>query len=89
MVRSMSPQVLAVDEIGSRRDVEAVSYAMHCGATMLVTAHAASLEEIKEKPMIRPLWDGRYFKRYIVLGQGEKIGVIRGIYDEQGREICI
>ena len=46
MIRSMSPQVLAVDEIGTRHDVEAVSYAMHCGVTMLATVHGTSLEEI-------------------------------------------
>lgn len=89
MIRSMSPQVLVVDEIGSERDVEAVSYAMHCGAIMLVTVHGTSLEEIREKPLMRRFWDNRYFGRYIVLSGEEKIGKIRGIYDERGRTRCI
>lgn len=87
LIRSMSPHVLAVDEIGTKKDVEAVSYAMHCGVTMLATVHGTSLEEIKEKPLFRPLWDSRYFKRYIVLGPQGRTGKIQGIYNERGKQI--
>ena len=31
LIRSMAPRVIAVDEIGSREDVQAVEYAMQCG----------------------------------------------------------
>ncbi|MGN0404411.1 MAG: stage III sporulation protein AA, partial [Bariatricus sp.] len=67
LIRSMSPQVVAVDEIGTSRDVEAVSYAMHCGAIMLATVHGTSLEEIREKPFLKSFWEGHDFKRYVVM----------------------
>ncbi|XCP83927.1 stage III sporulation protein AA [Roseburia hominis] len=88
MIRSMSPQVLAVDEIGSQRDVEAVTCAMHCGVIILATAHGDSLEEIREKPFLKELAKGHYFERYVLLGGGGGPGKIRGIYDERGRQIC-
>ena len=44
LIRSMGPQVIAVDEIGMESDVHAIEYAMHCGCKMLVTAHGSSLE---------------------------------------------
>lgn len=88
MIRSMSPQVLGVDEIGTRRDVEAVTCAMHCGVIIFATAHGTSLAEIREKPLLRELTDGNYFRRYILLGGEGSPGKIRGIYDERGMRIC-
>ena len=49
LIRSMAPQVVAVDEIGAKEDVHAIEYAMHCGCKMLATAHGDSMEEICKK----------------------------------------
>lgn len=89
MIRSMSPQVLAVDEIGTSQDVDAISNAMRCGVTILATAHADSLEELREKAGLKELYENRCFKRYIVLGKDGKTGTIHNVFDEWGREICI
>ena len=51
LIRSMAPQVVAVDEIGAKEDVHAIEYAMHCGCKMLATAHGDSMEEICKKPI--------------------------------------
>lgn len=89
LIRSMAPQVLAVDEIGAQKDIEAVSYAMHCGTTILATVHGKSLDEIINKPSFTPLWEGRYFKRYVVMKGFGKTGEIEGIFDERGKRICM
>ena len=87
LIRSMGPQVVAVDEIGASEDVHAIEYAMYCGCKLLATAHGASLEEIKKKPHLGRMVEERRFERYIVLGNVRQVGEIRGIYDEAGREI--
>lgn len=89
MIRSMSPQVLAVDEIGTSQDVDAISYAMRCGVTVLATAHAASFEELQEKERFKKLYESRCFKRYLLLGKDGQTGVIDKIWDEWGQERCI
>ena len=38
LIRTMSPQVIAVDEIGSREDLEAIEYVMNCGCKLVATA---------------------------------------------------
>ena len=85
LVRSMSPQVMAVDEIGSAEDVHALEYAMHCGCKLLATVHGASMEEIRTKPLFEDLVKAHRFKRYVVLGNRTRVGVIEGVYDERGR----
>ena len=84
LVRSMAPQVIAVDEIGSAEDVHALEYAMHCGCKMIATVHGTSMEEIREKPLFEEMVKAHHFERYVVLGNNNRIGEIEGIYDERG-----
>ena len=84
LVRSMSPQVIAVDEIGSAEDIHALEYAMHCGCKMIATVHGTSMEEIRKKPILDELVKRHKFERYVVLGNTHHIGEIEGIYDNRG-----
>ena len=88
LIRSMTPKVVAADEIGTEEDVRAIEYALHCGCRMLATAHGSSFEEVKRKPVLGQLVKDERFERYIVLKKGEKPGTIEGIYDRQG-VLCI
>lgn len=84
MIRSMGPEVIAVDEVGASEDVHAIEYAMHCGCKMIATVHGASMEEIRKKPLFQQLIQQKRFERYIVLNHAARIGQIEGIYDERG-----
>lgn len=87
LIRTMSPQVIAVDEIGSREDLDAIEYVMNCGCRLLATVHGSSMTDIAKKPVLRQLMAARAFQRYIVLTNKRKIGDIAGIYDEEGKAI--
>ena len=82
MIRSMRPQVLAVDEIGGEKDVQAISYAMHCGLKMLATAHGESMEELKSKPIFSRMKEVKRFERYVFL---KNKGEIEDVFDSDGR----
>ena len=84
MIRSMRPQVLAVDEIGEAEDVQAISYAMHCGCKMLATAHGESMEELERKPIFSRMIDEKRFERYVIL---KNRGEIKSVFDEDRRRI--
>jgi stage III sporulation protein AA len=87
LVRSMSPGVIAVDEIGSREDIDAIRYIINCGCKLICTVHGSSMEEIRTKPLLGSLIREKIFKRYVVLNNLGKIGNISEIFDSQGN--CI
>ena len=84
LIRSMAPQVIAVDEIGAQEDVHAIEYAMHCGCKMLATAHGYSMEEIQRKPIFEKLVQERRFERYVILSNRYQIGGFEAVYGENG-----
>ncbi len=86
LLRSMSPQVMAVDEIGGPGDGDALEQVFHCGCKLIATVHGTSLEDIRRKPLLGRLVAERLFERYVVLGRG-KAGQILGIYDGDGGSV--
>lgn len=89
LIRSMSPQVVAVDEIGAPEDIQAIKYAMHCGCKMIATVHGESLEELQRKPLLEQMMREQCFERYVLLCNRSSVGEIAGIYDKYGDEICL
>lgn len=71
LLRAMSPQVIALDEVALDADVEAVRAAAGCGASLLATVHAASLEDLRSRPVGRALLSCGVFRRAVVIkGRG-------------------
>ncbi|MBE5949181.1 MAG: stage III sporulation protein AA [Lachnospiraceae bacterium] len=87
LVRSMSPQVLAVDEIGGRADIEALSYVAGCGCKLIATAHGADLEDIQKKPYMRDMLHRGIWDRFIVLDNNGKVGNIKAVYNKSGMRL--
>src|SRR5699024_12181449 len=56
MIRSMSPEVLVVDEIGSEEDVQALLEAINAGVTIFCTIHGRSLQELKNRPTLQAIF---------------------------------
>jgi len=87
LIRTMSPRVIAVDEIGSREDLEAMEYVMNCGCKLIATVHGNSIDDLKQKPILRKLVEERIFERYVVLNNLGRIGNIDQIYDSRGTQL--
>ena len=67
MLRSMSPQIIAVDELGGKKDFEAVEQAAYSGVHILGTVHADTVEELWEKPYLRQGIKKGIFERFILI----------------------
>lgn len=68
LLRGMAPQVLAVDEVTSAQDVQAMETATGCGVVLLATAHAGSLSDLSRRPLYRRLLEQGIFRRAVTIG---------------------
>lgn len=87
LIRSMAPEIIAVDEIGMKEDIQAIEYAMYCGVKMLATVHGKSFEDIRQKHAFKQIIENQMFQRFIVLGNRKQAGEIIAIHNETGERV--
>lgn len=87
LIRSMSPQIIAVDEIGSMEDLEAIDYVSGCGCKLIATVHGSSIEDIKSKPVLGELVKKQLFERYVIMSNKRGVGHLEEIYDGLGKQL--
>ena len=87
LIRSMSPEIIAVDEIGSKEDLEAIDYVIGCGCKLIASVHGSSIDDIREKPLLGELVDKKLFDRYVILNNISHVGHLHRIYDSNGEII--
>lgn len=84
LLRSMSPRVVAIDELGSREELDQLRRAQACGCRILATAHGESMEDVKRRfDMSRENWE-RLFDLNILLGKVEGRCVVRKLSRSAG-----
>lgn len=81
LIRSMSPRVVATDEIGSSADMEAIYEAMNAGVKIITTIHGDGLEDILNRPFISEVVKNKIFERLIVLSSRFGPGTVEEIID--------
>lgn len=67
LLRTMGPATIAVDEITSERDCEALIKAGWCGVSLLATAHASCKEDLLSRPVYKPLVKSHLFDTLVIL----------------------
>ena len=80
MIRAMSPQIVAVDEIGGIGDMRAITEALSCGCKVIATVHGESIGDITGKTYMEECVRDRLFKRFIFIRNAD--GRQFDIYDE-------
>jgi len=65
LLRAMSPQLLATDEIYGKEECNAVLEAAACGVAVMATAHAKNMHSLHERPAIRRLLEENVFQRIL------------------------
>lgn len=87
LIRSMSPEVLVVDEIGRDEDVNAISEAVNAGVQVMVTVHGNNLEDIKRRNSMNKLLQMNVFTRFIILSRENGPGTVSQILHGNGNTI--
>ena len=72
LIRSMGPQIIICDEIGSKEDIEAIEMATLSGVKGVFTAHASNIEEIKQNSNLNKLIEKKIIQRIVILDAQNK-----------------
>ena len=80
LIRSMSPDVIACDEIGSKEDIDAIVYAVCSGVKGIFTAHGANFNDLTNNPELNNLIDKCIIERIIFLDKRLEKGKISDVF---------
>lgn len=69
LVRSMAPDVVIADEIGSGEDAECILDARRCGVSVIASAHGSDFEEASHRGCLGSLLRGGAFDYAALLGE--------------------
>ncbi|MBV7275054.1 stage III sporulation protein AA [Clostridiaceae bacterium UIB06] len=86
-IRSMSPDVVVCDEIGTYKDMESILTALNCGVSLITTIHGYSVDDLYSRPVFRDIVENNVFKRAIILSSKNGAGTIENIYDFRTKSI--
>lgn len=67
LLRSMNPQILAMDEITARGDLDALRTAAGCGVRLLATVHAFDRQDMLRRELYREILNCGIFERVVVI----------------------
>ena len=87
MLRAMAPDVIITDEIGSAGDVVAILEMARSGVTFIGTLHANSIDDLKARTTLSPLFQDKTIERFIFIERLHRQTVVRKVYDRHLRLI--
>jgi stage III sporulation protein AA len=79
LLRAMSPEIIAADEVGRPEDALALGEAAASGAAVLATAHGHSLSDLAARPMLRDIIRSGLFEVFVVLSRRHGPGTIEAV----------
>lgn len=79
-IRSLSPEVLICDEIGTEGDLEALNMAFNSGVNIIVTVHGYDINDIYNRKVFKELIDSCVLERIILLSNRRGAGTIEKVY---------
>lgn len=83
LLRSMAPQVLAVDELGGIQDLENLHMALSCGSGFVATMHGENLADADRRFGRGKLKEYGLFDLFIILDKKDGVCTIRNIYEKE------
>lgn len=89
-IRSLSPEILICDEIGTKGDVEALLMAFNSGVNIITSIHGFTIEDLYKRKVFNELLDNGIIERAIVLSSRKGVGTIENIYElREGEKTCL
>lgn len=76
-IRTMSPDLIICDEIGTREDSLGIEQSLNSGVSVIATAHATSLEELLKRKHIKNLIMTGAFEHIVILNDRKNPCIVK------------
>ncbi|MFL0251572.1 stage III sporulation protein AA [Clostridium neuense] len=80
-IRSMAPEVIVCDEIGTYDDMKSVLMAVNCGVNIITTIHGFGIEDLYSRDVFKDITQNNIFEKAIILDSSKSAGSVKYIYD--------
>ena len=87
-LRSLSPDIIATDEIGNKEDLSAIYDAANAGVKVIATAHGADIDELTNRLFFKQLMEMKTIERVVVLSDSLGRGTVESIYNQELEKVC-
>lgn len=89
LLRSMAPDIIVVDEIGSKEDLEAIEEVLGAGVSILCTTHGKDLEDCMKKPQLKTMIENGWFEKMVILSNRNGPCTIETIQDLRRNQVKV
>ena len=89
LLRSMSPNIIALDELGNPDDVLTLFQVLNAGIRLVVTAHGYSLKSLKMRHGFSEILNVNAFERFVVLSVDKALKYHTTILDGDGNVLAL
>ncbi|MEF9959708.1 MAG: stage III sporulation protein AA [Niameybacter sp.] len=89
LLRSMAPDVIAVDEVGSLEDLQAIEEVLGAGVTIVCTTHGKDLEDCMKKPQLRHMLEQGWFEKVVVLSSRNGPCTVEQVEDFRRNQVSV
>lgn len=80
-LRTMSPEIIACDEVSTDDEIEAIAQGANSGAVFIATLHAASFDDLLKRKQVEKLLDIGCFENIVLLESAKNPGGILEIFE--------
>lgn len=89
LLRSMAPDIIAVDEVSSKADMDAIEEVLGAGVTLLCSTHGKDLEDCMKKPVLSKMLSNGLFEKIVVLSNRRGPCTIEEIHDFRRNQVKV
>lgn len=86
-IRSMAPQIVVCDEIGTYSDMESIVAALNSGVSVITTIHGFNEEDLYNRPVFKEIIENKVFYRAVILSNRKGVGTVEYIYDFRNGQV--
>ncbi len=86
-IRSLSPEVIITDEIGSSEDSSILSEAVRCGVKVIASAHSDNIKSFMGRKATAEIVESKVFDRYIFIQRTGNVISPKAVYDRNLNEV--